>query len=424
MVLAAAVLMLSGSSVPARAMEVFSAHAFLHSIGSNSHFGYGLMYDQKFLQVKKAIGDLGLRNLRAKVTRKNAAQLRELYACCRVRVVARIDPRIGSLDINPVEPGRIDEHLDNALLLGRDAIAAFEGPNEYTAEQNGPGWDDDLRSYTSRLYTVIRSERKLPHPIVGPTIYLTDPQHVAQLGNISKFVDAWNVHVYPRGYEPTTPIVEQLMQTARQMAPDKPGWVTEYGYHNTTADPSSNPVSELAAAKYLPRATAILFKRSPRGKYYFYELVDGGTNKAGREDNFGLLRYDISRKPAYHTLQRLLARLATATPGITPRALDVTVSKTVPGISSLLLQKSANTYQLLLWQEVRSWDRTRQKDIRWPDKAVTVTLGRSARYTVYDTLPVVGDPARSAPPITYAGGRRSLTVDVPDHIVIVEMELL
>jgi hypothetical protein len=353
----------------------------------------------------------------------NAGKLRDLYECCGVRVLARIDPRIGSLDINPVDSGRIELALNKALALGKDAIVGFEGPNEYTAHQNGPGWDRDLRSFMERLYTVIKADRKLPQPVVGPTIYLTKEMHIKQLGNISAFVDGFNTHVYPRGYEPSTPIVGELIRVASAMAPREPGWVTEYGYHNTIGDPSSNPVSELAAAKYLPRLAVLLFKRSPRGKHYFYEFIDQGNNKAGREDNFGLLRFDGSRKPAFHTLRRLLTPLRAAAPIAQPKALEIGLSGAMSNVSSLLLQKASDRYLVLLWQEVQSWDTSRQKLIAFPTKKVTVTLPVAARLALSDTLPSLDEPSRSAPLVRFPGTRRTVTIDVPDHIVVLEVQL-
>jgi hypothetical protein len=207
------------------------------------------------------------------------------------------------------------------------------------------------------------------------------------------------------------------------MAPGKPVWVTEFGYHNTLQVPRENPVSELAAAKYLPRFAALYFSRSPQGKFFIYEFVNGGSNQRDREHQLGIIRSDFSRKPAFHTIKRMIETVRSGSTSVRPRDLAVQVSGQAGNVEKLLLQKTDKQYVLLLWQEVKSWDVRGQRELELAARPITVSLPTNAAFTLHDTLPFENAPGRDAAPRQLGGGRRSVTFNVPDHIVILEMKL-
>ena len=69
---------------------------------------------------------------------------------------------------------------------------------------------------------------------------------------------------------------------------------TETGYYTGSSQYS---ISELAQAKYIPRVFAEYFRHSI-AKTFIYEFLDEGAD-GEMEDSFGLVRADLTQKPAY-----------------------------------------------------------------------------------------------------------------------------
>lgn len=410
-------------SAPAVAMEAHSAEAFRQSFGLNSHVaGQGADDPGRYAQIKDALREIGILYSRGKIAKGNAGRARDLFQCCQIKTLARIDARAGNDPRGVVDPQGIGRALDLAMAIGPEAIVGFEGPNEYTHYQNTGDWNLDLRAYTQRVAEAIRG-RGLTQTIVGPTVYMRREAEIRAIGDISAWVDASAFHIYTGGLEPSANL-DDYLGDAQIMAPGKPVWVTEYGFHNALGNPGSNPVSELAAAKYLPRFAALLFAASPEGKHFLYEFVDEGTDSSEREQNFGLLRFDLTKKPAYHAIRRLVDAAEGGSAGLQPEPLDLRLDGDGGGVRSVLLQKAAKEYRLLLWQEARIWDRKALTDIAVATRPVTVTLPTAARSIgLIDTLPSTADPARDAPATSLGSNVREVKVDVPGHIVIVDIRL-
>ena len=74
-------------------------------------------------------------------------------------------------------------------------------------------------------------------------------------------------------------------------------------------------------------------------------------------------------------------------------------------------------------QETKIWDVNGQRRLEVAARPTTVTLPTNATFSLYDTLPFENDPARNASPTQFGGPRRSVTFDVPAHIVILRMNV-
>lgn len=75
-------------------------------------------------------------------------------------------------------------------------------------------------------------------------------------------------------------------------------WASEMGWQTGTG--GDWPCTEAQQAQYVGEAYARLFQEFPYvDALFIYDLRDDGTNRAVREQNFGLLRRDFSRKPGY-----------------------------------------------------------------------------------------------------------------------------
>lgn len=405
------------SAAPAAAMEAHGSEAFRQSFGLNSHIaGQGAGDPARYARIREALRDIGILYSRGRIGKNNIERARDLYRCCGIRTLARLDTRHGNDVRGALDPDGVEAALDLALAVGGEALAGFEGPNEYTRYHDTGDWHGDLRAYMQRIQGAVRG-RGLTQPIVGPTVYMRREAEIRALGDLSRWVDASAFHIYTGGLEPSAQLADYLGDAAI-MAPGKPVWVTEYGFHNTVADPAANPVSERAAAKYLPRFATLLFQASPAGKHFLYELVDEGTDPTEREHHFGLLRHDLTPKPAYGAIKRLVEAVGGGTPGLAPQPLVVGIEGGGGAVRALLLQKTERQYLLLLWQEVRSWNRALQADIAVPPRRVAVRVPQAAAFSLTDTLP---DSLSAA--TRDLGGGPAVTIDVPDHIVLLAVTL-
>jgi hypothetical protein len=76
-------------------------------------------------------------------------------------------------------------------------------------------------------------------------------------------------------------------------------WITEFGAPTGT---SVNAVSEQDQATILLQAQQQVTQWNWAGPLMYYELVDGGTDPTDGEQNFGVLRADLSLKAAAQAL--------------------------------------------------------------------------------------------------------------------------
>jgi polysaccharide biosynthesis protein PslG len=88
----------------------------------------------------------------------------------------------------------------------------------------------------------------------------------------------------------------------------KPIWITEYGWSTNTNTPSTQVwekgVDEDTQADYLKRSYAYARQHYPRvTAMFWYNEIDTGSNSTLNQDRFGLLRQDLSEKPALKTLK-------------------------------------------------------------------------------------------------------------------------
>src|SRR5262249_37883627 len=154
---------------------------------------------------------------------------------------------------------------------------------------------------------------------------------------------------YLGGNEPLTSLADHL-DKVRTIAGSKGSVVTETGYHTAKTWTGNHPgVSEQAMGRYVLRLFLEFFT-SGISRTYLYELIDEGTNTGEREQNFGLLRYDGSEKPAFTGLKNLIGLLSDPGAGFTPGKLGYALSGDTAGVRQLLLQRRDGRFYLVLWR--------------------------------------------------------------------------
>ncbi|HXS48168.1 MAG TPA: PASTA domain-containing protein, partial [Solirubrobacterales bacterium] len=292
------------------------------------------------------------------------------------------------------------------------------GPNEYST-RGGADWKAKLVAYQQRLYEEVKGDPALSSlPVIGPSITHNDQQ---ELGDVSDFLDYGNIHSYPEGNPPEYKM-GSIVERAAYNSASKPIVATESGYTNalnwTPTGPGENkPISEAAAAAYFPRLFFEYFIRHI-ARTFSYELVDQRPNPGldDREEHFGLLRNDLSEKPAFSVLRNTIDILEDPGPEFSPQSLDYVLSEGGATLHSALLQKRDGRFYLALWRLKSVWNPDEKKTLIAPSEPVTVSVELGVKsYAVYSPI------ASSEPILSVSQPTESLTVDVGPEVMIVEL---
>jgi hypothetical protein len=180
-------------------------------------------------------------------------------------------------------------------------------------------------------------------------------------------------------------------------------------------------VPEDVAGIYTPRLVGEFFWRGV-ARTYIYELADQGTDKTQREQNFGLLRHDMSEKPAYVALKNLvtLVKEPPAPKGdpFVPEPLDYQLAppadvKLQP-LGANLLQKRDGTYVLLLWQQVSVYDAANKTKIKNPPIEHTFTTAQPFDVALYL-------PNELTTPIKTHKAVKSFEFEVLDRMLVITL---
>jgi polysaccharide biosynthesis protein PslG len=207
-----------------------------------------------------------------------------------------------------------------ALLRHYPEIPAWELWNEPNfARFSVPGPDpakfvNFLRS-ARKVHDAVGSHSKLISGGVAPGGGIdiwTWLNQVAMRGGL-KLIDGYGVHPYS-GVAADDPrsMMMQLEALHRRLGqlgrPDLPLWLTEYGAPST---PVSNgygpPLTEAQQADRLRTAFALATRFDWIENLTWYEFRDDETGSADAEENFGLIRSDLSSKPAYTAFRDVVA---------------------------------------------------------------------------------------------------------------------
>ena len=124
---------------------------------------------------------------------------------------------------------------------------------------------------------------------------------------------AWHPFNFPYGFgfakwsawsqmTRTTPSARSILREHGDGA--KKIWATEFGFPTGS---TSRDVSEAKQAQLLKKSLNELVRRSWAGPAFVYSYRDSGMNDRNVEQNFGVVHYDYSPKPAYLAFQRAAA---------------------------------------------------------------------------------------------------------------------
>lgn len=364
----------AGGSVTLQAIAADSV-VDAYGVGIHTHYLDTPYRDTE--AVAAALADLGVRHVRD-----------DLYldAPQQYDAIARIAREGIGFDLimgRPTDDATPVDYVDTvADELPAGAVESLEGVNEWDLSGR-PQWPAEALAWQTALYAAAKTTPATADlPVLSPALaYRWNFPLVTGLDAVS---DRANAHVYPGAYQPSTEI-ERVFAALTDAVSLKPVVTTEAGYHNALNTTSSHPpVPEDVAGAYLPRLLLEHLLRDDT-RMYSYELIDefADPGLTDPEAHFGLLRHDLSPKPAYIAMKSLLALLDDPGPSFDPGSLPVAVQGWPSDGRYLLTQKRDGRFVLLLWRDTSLWDpvtRTRQSVTPIP---VTLGLGDSYELGVH-----------------------------------------
>lgn len=396
----------------------------LQAVQADSVVGhYGVGIHTSFLDtpyqdteaVADALEDLGVRHVRDDLN---------LNAPLQYPAIKTIADRGIGFDLIMGRPGSAATAADyvNAVAdqLPAGSVESLEGVNEwdYFGPDDPADWVPQMKAWQQDLYTAAKANPATAGlPVLSPALAFRWNYAVA--GDMSQHADIANAHMYPGGYKPTNQIA-QITAALRTSIPEDvvgPLVTTEAGYHNAlSSDPARHlPVPEDVAGIYLPRMLLEHFNRGER-RMYSYELIDEYDDPGVSEPEayFGLLRHDLTPKPAYTAMKSLLGLLADPGPAFTPGSLPVTVDGFPNDGRYLLTQRRDGRFVLLLWRDVGVYDPVAREREQVDPADVTLRLAEPAGITVYRPSAgpePVSDHSRSELPLQLDGAVTALVID-------------
>ncbi len=357
-------------------MPAQSARAFGDSVGVNVHLLFGGSSYDRFDAIQARLRELGVRYVRDGLCATCESQVARLQALAAGGIRANLiagDLKGAGL--------RMHENLQAIKSRLRDAVISVEAPNEPDVEGGVPDWIGQTRAYQQQLYASVKGDPGLAHlAVIGPAVV----HHANRplLGDLSSFMDRGNMHPYPGGGTPLHNLEDERFRAA-PISAGKQLVATEAGYHSDLGTTSGHhPTSERAAGVYIPRLALEGFRGGVE-RTYIYELADvwSESERQARgvsllENSFGLLRADLSPKPAFLGLRNLLrAAGGDSAPVPSPGALRYGLDGAPPDLRQLLLRAADGTFALVLWREVSVWDRLARQDLAPAADQLDVVLG-------------------------------------------------
>jgi len=407
--LAAASLCFGAHSSDAAPMAAKSADHFVDSIGVNVHAHGDYVTHHEILKTK--LGELGVRYVRDGAHNKAFELGQSFFAAHGIRTCYITGRRVGGYTEwkSPLDLSKVPGEIADIKTQGLAHTVAIEGPNEYDlfSDSRETDWPGKLRKYQQAVFEQVKADPDLRRlPVIGPS--LTSEGAYISAGSMDAWMDRACVHHYQSWRHPGTggwgangygSITWMLTRCVSQQSPaGKPVWNTECGY-------SRPGTPEHIEGIYAPRMFAEFYRRGYE-KSFKYELLG---------DEWGLLRGDLTERPAFSAVKNLIALLGDPGAAFTPGSLDYTFTSSTSDVRQVLLQKRHGVFYLLLWRETSRWNGDTKVESNVAPANVTLDFNQSiARVDVFQPNISTAIQQSFTTPAT-------ISLSVPDQILIVRI---
>jgi hypothetical protein len=298
-------------------------------------------------------------------------------------------------------------------------IDYFEGANEPNYSKN-PNWPQLSAEGQRRLYAAVKGDERLRRiPVLGPSYWGPSGRPA---GDLSDVMDYGNIHPYPGGRNPETGkegSLEFYLKGAQLNCDTKPVVATETGYHSALESKRAHPpISEQLIARYLPRLVLFSLMKGVK-RSYVYELVD--THYRGlsdQESNFGLIRYNGERKPAYYALKNLVAIFSDSGPPIRLAPLSISIESDIQNLFWMMFERSDRQYLVAVWIGKNGWDA--EQKVVLPETVSRVSLRFSDHVKIESITKFDDQGAINVVPSSLSG--TEIPVQVSDCLAVVRLK--
>jgi len=269
-------------------------------------------------------------------------------------------------------------------------FSAFEGINE--PNNNGVVWITETREKTQALHAARQAYGLTRIPILAPALASvpsggvegdTTLDQAQQLGNMQDRVDFGNMHVYPRGLQPSSEI-DYFRSCSSFVTGPLPIMCTEGGYF-TAMDyqGGAHPVPESVAAAYAPQAVLEHWLAGTK-RFFRYELLDepdaGTTDREGTLGMISTTGGVWRPKQDFRTVRRLLAAFRDPGPSFQPRRCTLSLNDSPDDLRHAVFAKRNGSHVLALWLDRPIYDPSERrllvKDLAQPLTSVRLDLGQ------------------------------------------------
>ena len=364
------------------------AWAFSDSVGVVTHASYLDTVYGRQAELAAKMTELGVKHIREHAYKSTNADWNttvwnavNTYAGSSRKLTLGISMRTDSAPISELLQVIVDHHLSKTV--------GVEGPNEvdYYDPDN---WPSRLPAHMQQLYSQVKNHPNATLrnvPVLGPSF--GSAEGVGQAGDLSAYMDYGNYHPYSGCQTPSDAHLTYADNQSAEYAGNKEWLATEVGFHTAVNQPRSagHPAcSERVGGVYTLRTVLSHFRWGvPRS--FVYELVDVRDNLArdDSEENFGLLRNDLSPKPAFTALKNLLATIGAGTPS-SLEPLEGIVEDRPSDMQLYAFEQADGDYVLALWRHASIWDRANQQPITVTPRNVRLQLPSAASVSWVDPM--------------------------------------
>ncbi|MEO6224597.1 MAG: Ig-like domain-containing protein [Sphingomicrobium sp.] len=283
------------------------------------------------------------------------------------------------------QTGQINAALDVGRAHQLEAavpgsVISFEGSNEYTTNNytlNGALSAGNL-SWGLADAAALSAAVHADPLFAGVAIIAPSAIQLDSLPDFSGLANGSNVHIYGGVGQQLQDLIINSVGFARASLPGAPVYITETGISSSGYGTSTWGVANEQAQAVIDLNAVLDGFSAGASMTFLYELMDEPSAANAQEQHFGLFHADGTPKlaaTAIGNLTHLLADDGTGT--VAPGNLDYALSGLPAGASSMLLEKSDGTFELVLWNgRATLWDGTGQ--VTPPASTVTLTLGQTA----------------------------------------------
>ena len=321
----------------------------------------------------------------------------------------------------PLEFSTTVSQLQSTFNNVRD-MEALEGPNEcdVNAPCGVPGIVGILNA-AAFMPTLYAAGTTLNIPVIGPSF--TTAEAYAAAGNIASRMNFNNLHVYFGGRNPGSigwgggdaqgnsyGSFAWWMDQGNTDGPGVPDVISESGYYNS-ANPSPYQLPEEIAASYIPRTYLLAFNHGVK-RTFVHEFLDEDASPY-----FGLLRYDLSERPAFWALKNLTSLVSDPGTSFTPGKLHYAISGGDATLNHTLLQRRDGTFLLIAWLEQSSYDEIR--NVATPVTPITVSLSLTSNESIKSILHF--DSTGNVSSAALSGGASGTPITINDQLTVIQI---